>query len=207
MLGKLIQRVLILTRGEAISRKYECVRKGTILNFCSSNKTDKPEIAGQNLPSADGFTDVASNGSVNSRASSNDPSLDATSKCAESPKKERHPKNGDGDGSKLNNTKPKSLKAMIKSCQAKLKWGPDGRCINVFEVATDVDTLIAAYLNLKAKSKSSYLWDNSDDEDDKLMEGVDIERFKKLSKKLRSGTYKFQSAVQDSSSNSKTEKK
>ncbi|MCO5550539.1 hypothetical protein L7F22_004026 [Adiantum nelumboides] len=83
--------------------------------------------------------------------------------------------------------KPQPRKERIKKALAKLKKGPDGRFINVLEVTSDIDMLIAAYQSLKAKSRPTYLIEDSDDEDS--MEGIDLQRFKKLQKRLRNGTY------------------
>eukprot|EP00250_Pteridium_aquilinum_P012674 c20868_g1_i4 orf=746-1510(-) len=90
--------------------------------------------------------------------------------------------------------KPWNRKERVKACLDKLKRGPDGRYINVFEVATEVDMLIASYLKLRAQDDPS-LAENSDD-DERLLEGIDIEKFKRLQKRLRDGTYEFQPIVQ-----------
>lgn len=90
--------------------------------------------------------------------------------------------------------KPWNRKERVKACLDKLQRGPDGRYINVLEVATEVDMLIASYLKLRYQDNPS-LEENSD-EDEKLLEGIDIEKFKRLSKRLRDGTYEFQPIVQ-----------
>ena len=100
---------------------------------------------------------------------------------------------GDGDGDGDDDVlRPRPRKERIKQSLAKLKKGPDGRFINVLEVASDLNLLIAAYQNLKAQERPTYLIEDSDDEDS--MDGIDLERFKKLQRRLRTGTYKFGSA-------------
>ena len=98
---------------------------------------------------------------------------------------------GDGDGDQ-DVMRPRPRKERIKQSLAKLKKGSDGRFINVLEVASDLNLLIAAYQNLKAQERPTYLIEDSDDEDS--MDGIDLERFKKLQRRLRTGTYKFGSA-------------
>lgn len=99
----------------------------------------------------------------------------------------------DGDANRAGTSdedymKPQPRKERIRKCLAKLKRGPDGRFINVLEVTSDINMLIAAYQSLKAKSRPTYLIEDSDDDDS--MEGINIERFKKLQNRLRSGTYR-----------------
>ncbi|KAH7430244.1 hypothetical protein KP509_09G090000 [Ceratopteris richardii] len=89
--------------------------------------------------------------------------------------------------------RPQPRKERIRKALAKLKRGPDGRFINVLEVTSDIHMLIAAYQSLKAKSRPTYLIEDSDDDDP--MEGIDLQRFKKLQKRLRNGTYRFGTAT------------
>lgn len=176
-----------------IATKCKLAQKGIVFNFCSLNNVEPSENVGKELPSA-GSSNIGSDSSISSEGSVKEPALDMNTECSEMPRGKEHEDKLHADKSNDDYMKPRSRKERIRSCLAKLKKGPDGRFINVLEVATDVDMLIAAYQNLKARSKPSYLLDGSDDDDneDKLLEGIEIERFKKLQKRLRSGTYKFQ---------------
>ncbi|KAI5074612.1 hypothetical protein GOP47_0010573 [Adiantum capillus-veneris] len=89
--------------------------------------------------------------------------------------------------------KPWHTTERTKACLARLKKGPDGRFINVLEVATEVDMLLASFLRLRKKDDPDAP-DNSD-EDERYLEGVDIKKFKRLQKRARAGTYKVQPAV------------
>ncbi|KAH7433379.1 hypothetical protein KP509_07G066700 [Ceratopteris richardii] len=92
------------------------------------------------------------------------------------------------------NLRPWNTKERVKACLTKLQKGPDGRYINVLEVATEIDILIASYIKLRKKDDPNCS-ENSDD-DEKYLEGIDIRKFKKLQKRVREGTYEFQPIVQ-----------
>lgn len=88
---------------------------------------------------------------------------------------------------------PWNRKERVKACLDKLQRGPDGRYINVLEVASEVDMLIASYLKLRYQDNPSL--DENSDQDEKLLEGIDLKKFKRLSKRMRDGTYEFQPIV------------
>eukprot|EP00249_Psilotum_nudum_P012024 c23537_g1_i2 orf=241-858(-) len=84
-------------------------------------------------------------------------------------------------------------KERVKACLAKLKKGPHGKYINVFEVATEVDMLIASFLNLRDEENPNYKEGDSDE--DVSLEDIDVEKFKRLQKRLRNGTYEFKPVI------------
>lgn len=180
MLAKLVQRdVSNLCRLVVATSICKPLRKGTFSHFCSRSTTDQPESSERNIQAAATPLDEPLNTNTPAEAFA---SSDET-------RERMDQDDSQGDASDEDYMKPQPRKERIKKCLEKLKKGPDGRFINVLEVASDVNMLIAAYQSLKAQSRPTYLIENSDDEDS--MEGIDIERFKKLQKRLRSGTYRF----------------
>lgn len=186
--------------------KYIALHRGVISQFCTTKKEGQHDTNGKDRSSAEEPSGVKQSSSAEESFGSNlenceiieafdhELNIDDNIEDKENVNNEIHSERLPAeDAAEDVLKKPWSRKERVKACLAKLQKGPDGRYVNVFEVATELDMLIASYVELRAKENPS-LAENSDDEE-KLLEGIDIEKFKKLQKRLRSGTYKFQPII------------
>ncbi|KAI5056721.1 hypothetical protein GOP47_0028539 [Adiantum capillus-veneris] len=154
---------------------------------CNHLLSGSKYICSKNQP---GHTESNGQGAVDDDDDDDWPSMDTSeNSLVDSPKTSEGSDQGahHANDSDEDYMKPQPRKERIKKALAKLKKGPDGRFINVLEVTSDINMLIAAYQSLKAKSRPTYLIEDSDDDDS--MEGIDLQRFRKLQKRLRNGTY------------------
>lgn len=167
---------------------------GGVRHLCSMDKSDQSDNDTGNEPSSDETSDNIYSDREIFEAFQSQLNLDDDNEEKEASQREMHSEHLEEEPLKdEQKKKPWNRKERVKACLDKLKRGPDGRYINVFEVATEVDMLIASYLKLR-KQENPSLAENSDD-DEKLMEGIDMEKFKRLQKRLRDGTYEFQPVV------------
>lgn len=168
--------------------------RGALSHFCTKNEKSQSEHDKEKEPSAEESSGVEFNDREIFEAFDQELNMDDSTERKETFKEEKHRESIHAKASEDGLRRPWSRKERVKACLAKLERGPDGRYTNVFEVATEVDMLIASYVELRAKENPSLVQDSDDEE--KLLEGIDIEKFKRLQKRLRSGTYKFQPVVE-----------
>eukprot|EP00250_Pteridium_aquilinum_P007463 c17173_g1_i1 orf=123-695(+) len=176
---------IIQGNASCLCRVINCqsLQRGTFSHFCSRSAADQPDSAERNRQAA-----IDDDDSDEDDWSYKGTSMESLMNSEEM--REGIDQGGNqADASDEDYMKPQPRKERIRKCLAKLKRGPDGRFINVLEVTSDINMLIAAYQSLKAKSRPTYLIEDSDEDDS--MEGINIQRFKKLQKRLRSGTYRF----------------
>lgn len=80
-------------------------------------------------------------------------------------------------------------KDPIKYIRSLLRYNDDGRCTNVFKVATRIDILMLAYETIKSKPGNMVKGTSKE-----TLDGITMGWFAQISKKIRSGRYQFQPA-------------